>query len=143
MQIFAFLSLISSIIILVLGIFVYSTNWRSQFNRIFLFLCVMAFYWAFMESMLRDANSISSAFVWMKLTAFWTFSRSAATLHFTLDFTESKFLRRSRLGSLFSSTAPRHFSVSLSFDKPDNCDPGVEILGLFIPVCAQYDSLSY
>jgi len=99
MQIFAFLSLISSIIILVLGIFVYSTNWRSQFNRIFLFLCVMAFYWAFMESMLRDANSISSAFVWMKLTAFWTFV-PAATLHFTLYFTESKFLSRSSWISL-------------------------------------------
>jgi PAS domain S-box-containing protein len=95
MQIFAFLSLISSIIVLVLGIFVFSTDQKRPLNQVFLFLCIMAFFWAFTESMLRDADSISSAYLWLKLTAFWTFV-PAATLHFILFFTKSDFVRKDR-----------------------------------------------
>jgi PAS domain S-box-containing protein len=95
MQTFAFLSLISSIIVLALGIFVFSTNRNSPLNRIFLFLCIMAFYWAFAESMLRDADSLTSAFMWLKLTAFWTFV-PAATFHFILFFTKSDLVRKGR-----------------------------------------------
>lgn len=95
MQLFAFLSLISSIIVLALGIFVYSQKRKSPLNQVFLFLCIMAFYWAFTESMLRDADSISSAYMWMKLTVLWTFIPAAA-LHFLLVFTKSGLLRRGR-----------------------------------------------
>ena len=95
MQFFAFLPLISSIIILALGIVVYSRNQKSNLNQVFLFLCIMAFYWAFAESMLRDADSVSSAFLWLKLTALWTFV-PAATFHFILVFTNSSQLRRGR-----------------------------------------------
>ena len=93
MQIFAFLSLVSSIIVLALGIFVFSTNRKNSLNRVFLFICVLAFYWMFIESMLRDADSISSAYVWMKLTFLWVFL-PAAGLHFILVLTKSDLLRK-------------------------------------------------
>ena len=93
MQIFAFLSLVSSIIVLALGIFVFSTNRKNPLNRVFLFICILAFYWMFMESMLRDADSISSAYLWMKLTFLWVFL-PAAGLHFILVLTKSDLLRR-------------------------------------------------
>ncbi|MGB7789020.1 PAS domain S-box protein [Methanoregula sp.] len=95
MQIFAFLSLISSILVLALGIFVYSTNRKIPLNQVFLLICMLAFYWTFMESMLRDADTISSAYVWMKLTFLWVFL-PAAGLHFILLFTKSDLLRRGR-----------------------------------------------
>ena len=95
MQIFAFLSLISSIIMLALGILVYSQNRKSPLNRVFLLICMLAFYWAFTESMLRDADSISSAYLWMKLTFLWIFL-PAASFHLILLFTKSGLLHRGR-----------------------------------------------
>ncbi|MFA6362262.1 PAS domain S-box protein [Methanoregula sp.] len=95
MHLFAILILISSIFILSVGIFVYSQNRKSPINRVFLFLCILAFYFSFIESMLHDADSISSAYLWLKLTALWTFL-PAVFFHFTLVFTKSGLLRRSR-----------------------------------------------
>src|SRR5208337_1783126 len=86
MSIFAFLSLISAIIIFLLGIIVFHKNKKSASNRIFLFLCTAASFWAFSEFMLRQSESVGSAFFWMKLTAFWTFV-PALLFHFILIFT--------------------------------------------------------
>jgi PAS domain S-box-containing protein len=88
MNYFAFLSLISCIILFALGIFVYCRNMKNLLNRIFLLLCIAGSYWAFSEFMLRQSDSFASAFFWLKLTAFWTFV-PALLFHFIIIFTRS------------------------------------------------------
>jgi PAS domain S-box-containing protein len=111
MQIFAFLSLISSIIVLSLGIFVYSTNRKRPLNQVFLCICMLAFSWTFMESMLRDAETLSAAYVWMKLTFLWIFL-PATGFHFILLFTKSSLLRRGRWIYLLMYAPPALFALA-------------------------------
>jgi len=72
-SIFAFLSLISGVLIFALGLFVFDQNRKSPQHILFLLLCLFASYWAFTEFMMLGADSLNSAYFWMKMTALWTF----------------------------------------------------------------------
>jgi PAS domain S-box-containing protein len=85
-NIFAFLSLVSGVLILSLGIFVYEENRKSLQHILFLLLCGVASWWSFAEFMMLGAESFATAGFWMKATALWTFVPPLA-LNFTVVFT--------------------------------------------------------
>ena len=94
-NLFPFLPLLSCVILFFVGIVVFSRNWKSPLHRTFLLMCGAASYWAFAEFMLHESESFATAYVWLKLTAFWTFV-PALLLHFILIFTRTD-LRKKRL----------------------------------------------
>ena len=63
MNSFAFLSFVSAVILFSLGIYVYSRNRKSSLHRIFLFLTLIAAWWAFTEFMLRYPLSYADAYL--------------------------------------------------------------------------------
>jgi PAS domain S-box-containing protein len=85
-NIFALLSIVSGVLILSLGVFVFDQNRKSPQHIIFLFLCGVASWWAFAESMMLGAESFATAGFWMKATALWTFVPPLA-LNFIVVFT--------------------------------------------------------
>ncbi|MGB8219874.1 MAG: PAS domain S-box protein [Methanoregula sp.] len=85
-NIFALLSIVSGVLILSLGVFVFDQNRKSPQHIIFLFLCGFASWWAFAESMMLGAESFATAGFWMKATALWTFVPPLA-LNFIVVFT--------------------------------------------------------
>ncbi len=94
-NIFALLSLVSSVLILSLGIFVFEENRKSPGHILFLLLCGFASWWAFTESMMLGAESFATAGFWMKATALWTFVPPLA-LNFTVVFTQPDSWRNKR-----------------------------------------------
>jgi PAS domain S-box-containing protein len=85
-NIFSLLSLVSSVLIFSLGIFVFDQNRKNPRHILFLILCICASYWAFTESMMLGAESFETAYFWMKATALWTFV-PPLTLNFIVVFT--------------------------------------------------------
>jgi len=83
---FAFLSLVSGVLIFSLGIFVFDQNRKSPQHILFLLLCGFASWWAFAEFMMSGAESLGTAGFWMKATALWTFVPPLA-LNFIVVFT--------------------------------------------------------
>ncbi len=62
----------------------------------FLLLCASLAYWAFTEFMYRQADTPSSAFLWMNASSLWYFS-IAFLIHFTLLFTEKTKIVKNKL----------------------------------------------
>jgi PAS domain S-box-containing protein len=94
-NIFALLSLVSGVLILSLGIFVFDQNRKSPQHIIFLLLGVFASWWAFAESMMLGAESFATAGFWMKATALWTFVPPLA-LNFIVVFTRPDSLKKEK-----------------------------------------------
>ncbi len=86
MNIFAFSSLISFCLCLLLGNFVYHLNKKNQINKIFMLMCVSISYWAFTDFMILQAESFAAAYSWFKIGFLWPFS-VALLFHFSLLFT--------------------------------------------------------
>ena len=89
MNIFAFVSLLSGVIIFSLGNYVIYKNKNRPINLIFMLFCILAGYLSYAESMLRQAADIETAYFWHKMMAIWPFSISLL-FHFILIFTEKK-----------------------------------------------------
>jgi len=94
-NIFALLSLVSSVLILSLGIFVFDQNRKSPRHIIFLLLCGFASWWAFAEFMMLGAESFATAYFWMKATALWTFV-PPLVLNFIVVFTRPDLWKNER-----------------------------------------------
>lgn len=83
----AMASLISSIITLMFGQYVYLRDTKGRLNRIFAVFCAVLAYWIFSEFMYRSAPNFNSASLWVKLhvaAAGWT---GPIFLHFCMVFT--------------------------------------------------------
>jgi len=87
MNSFAFISLASCFISLVLAALVYASNSKSKVNRLFALSCVILSYTAFAEYSLRQAPNAAEALVWARIDILWPLLM-VAILHFTLAFTE-------------------------------------------------------
>ena len=87
MSVFALLSLLSAVIIVFVGNFVYYKDPKNQLNKIFLVFYVLCAYWAFTEFAYRQAGDYDTARLWLKTGSFWPFAM-AILLHFVLVFTE-------------------------------------------------------
>ena len=101
---FAIPSLLSSLVALFLGGFVYSKNSHGRTNRIFLVFCLLAAYAGFTEFMLRNAGTPEEAVIWRRSGAFWPFV-IAVIVHFVLVSTEHEsWIKRKAV--LFALYAP-------------------------------------
>jgi PAS domain S-box-containing protein len=96
MNIFVLLSLISSVILFFLGNWVYSLAKKETINKVFLFLCMALSFWAFTEFMGRQADSLDTAYFWLRASALWPLA-IGLFVHFALVFSEEKKLLAKKL----------------------------------------------
>jgi hypothetical protein len=70
MNLYAWLSLCSSLTAAVLGIIVFSLNHKKLLNKLFLLAALAGFYWTFTEFMMWQASSVEVANFWNKMAFF-------------------------------------------------------------------------
>lgn len=70
---YAFISLLSSIISLLLGNFIYYKNPNNRLNKLIAIICLLVAYLAFVEFGLRQSETISDAYFWLKASSLWPF----------------------------------------------------------------------
>lgn len=70
---YAILSLISSVVTIFLGNFIYYKNPNNRLNQLLAVLCFLVAYLSFVEFGLRQAETISTAYYWLKATFLWPF----------------------------------------------------------------------
>ena len=68
---YAFISLLSSIIALLLGNFIYYKNPDNRLNKLIAIICLFVAYLAFVEYGMRQSESISAAYFWLKASSLW------------------------------------------------------------------------
>lgn len=93
MNLYAWLSLCSSLTSVVLGIIVFSLNRKKLLNKLFLLTALAGFYWAFTEFMMWQASSVEAANFWSKMGFLWPFF-AVLVLHFSLVYVESNWLKK-------------------------------------------------
>jgi PAS domain S-box-containing protein len=93
MNLYAWLSLCSSLTSAVLGVIVFSLNRRKLLNKLFLLTALAGFYWAFTEFMMWQASSVDVANFWNKMGFLWPFF-AVLVLHFSLAYVESDWLKK-------------------------------------------------
>jgi PAS domain S-box-containing protein len=96
MNVFAFTSLIASIISFFLANFIYFTNPKSELNRIVSILAVVISFMAFTEFMYRQADSYYNAYLWIKISTLWPFI-PAILLNIAIIFTGRKNIFKNKL----------------------------------------------
>jgi PAS domain S-box-containing protein len=92
MNVYAWASLSASVATLALGTIVYALNKRNVLNKLFLHACLVGFCWTFTEFMMWQAPNTEAANFWSDMGSIWPFY-VALVLHFTLLFTQSRWLR--------------------------------------------------
>lgn len=116
---FALVSLISFILCLILGIFVYLKQVRHKFDsklaKTFVLLCLsLAICWALIEFGYRNATNYENAYFWIKINFSWYFVISFL-LHFTLILTEnSKLLKKKLIYAFIYGPALIFFLIDLN-----------------------------
>jgi len=94
MRLFAFLSLISSIVVLLFGTYVYLRNPKGRLNIIFAIYSAQVAYWNFAEFMYRNADTFRFSSLWVKAHVFAGSWAAPLLLYFALVFTKkSKILK--------------------------------------------------
>jgi len=98
---FAIVSLISFIVCIILGFFVYYKEVKYKFDnklaKIFVLLCLsLGFFWAFIEFGYRSATDFYTAYLWSKVNVLWYFVVSFL-VHFTLILTGKSKLVQNKL----------------------------------------------
>ena len=93
MNLYAWLSLCSTLTSVALGIIVFSLNRKRLLNKIFLLTALAGFYWAFTEFMMWQASSVEVANFWNKMGFLWPFF-VVLVLHFSLVYVESNWLKK-------------------------------------------------
>jgi len=94
-NVFAWVSLLSSIIAINLGLICLRLNQRSRENRVFALLCFSLAAWGLIEFGYRQSTSLAEVVLWNRMDVFWV-SSSVLILHFTTVFTGETRLFRSR-----------------------------------------------
>lgn len=101
MNYFALVSLLSFIVCILLGVYVYIKKVRHTYKnnlaKYFVLVCLsLALCWAIIEFGYRNASSYEAAFLWSKINVAWYIVISFI-LHFTLILTENKKLLEKKL----------------------------------------------
>ncbi len=92
MNVYALISLTAFMVCFFLGNFIYHKNPKSQLNKMIALLCILVGFLAFIEFEYRQAETIQTAFFWLKISSLWPLVPSFL-LHISLIFTKSKFLK--------------------------------------------------
>lgn len=95
MNYFAFLSLISAVIMFYLGIFVLQRKPNEKLNRIFFVMALFISLNAFAEFCYRSAESGQVAYYWMKVDSIWAIP-IVLILQFAIEFTSPQVTRSVR-----------------------------------------------
>jgi PAS domain S-box-containing protein len=96
MNIYSIISLLASVICIFLGNFIYYKNPKNQLNKLIAILCIFVGFLAFTEFGYRQAENISTAYFWLKLSTLWPFV-PALLLHISLIFTEKHDFLKSKM----------------------------------------------
>jgi len=86
MRLFSLPSLVSSLVVLVFGVYVYFRNPQNRLNRIFGVFSLIVFYWIFAEFMYRNTLSFAFADLWIKIGLSGAGWIGSMFLHFVLVF---------------------------------------------------------
>ena len=92
MNFYALISLIAFMICFFLGNFIYHKNPKSHLNIMIALLCILVGFLAFTEFEYRQAESIQTAYFWLKISSLWPLVPSFL-LHISLIFTKSTILK--------------------------------------------------
>jgi PAS domain S-box-containing protein len=71
MNLYAFISLLSSLTALLLGNFIYYKNPNNRLNKLIATICLLVAYLAFVEYGMRQSETISAAYFWLKASSLW------------------------------------------------------------------------
>jgi hypothetical protein len=71
MNIYAFISLFSSIVVFFLGNYIYYKNPNNRLNQLLAIICFLVVYLSFVEYGLRNADNITTAYFWSKASFIW------------------------------------------------------------------------
>ena len=86
MNIFAFLPLLSFVLAILIGSFVYFQNRKNTLNKTFFSFCLFAFFWGLGGFMLRQVETFEAAAFWIGLIMIlWPFA-IVSLVHFSLVF---------------------------------------------------------
>ena len=100
MDVYSLLPLLSFVVILYLGIYVYSNNPKQILNRLFFLICLFEAYNTFTEFQLRQSYTFATADLWLRIASFWPLE-IPIILHFILIFTEKSKLLKNKLTYFF------------------------------------------
>ena len=89
MTIFALTSLVSFIIAIFLGAFLYWRDTKNLLNRLYFLISMSVAYFSFTEFGYRQSRSFEEASLWWQIDLFWSV-HTAAWLHLAFAFTEKK-----------------------------------------------------
>jgi PAS domain S-box-containing protein len=92
MNVYAWLSLASSLTSGILGIIVYSINRKRLLNKLFLLTACAGVYWTFTEFMMWQSSNADIAQFWNKMGFLWPFF-AVLVINFALVYTESNWLK--------------------------------------------------
>lgn len=92
MNLYAIISLIAFMVCFFLGNFIYHKNPKSQLNILIALTCIVVGFLAFVEFEYRQAETIQTAFFWIKISTLWPLV-PALLLHISLVFTKSRYLK--------------------------------------------------
>jgi len=96
MNVFALLSILSCVVVFLLGSFIFLRDTRKPLNRVFILLCLSLALWSFAEFGYRQADNLETAYFWLKLSDL-SFIVAPVLLHFVLVFTQERKLLRNKL----------------------------------------------
>ncbi|HTX61309.1 MAG TPA: hypothetical protein VMC48_03295, partial [Methanobacterium sp.] len=96
MTIFALTSLIAAFICFFLGNFIYYKNPENNLNRLIAILSLLIGFLAFVEFGYRQAETVSTAFIWLKISTLWPFA-IAILLNICFVITDRQNLLRNKL----------------------------------------------
>lgn len=85
MQIFAWLSLLGTLIIMLIGQTVMIRDPKNRLNRLFFLFCVLGAFNAFAEYGYRSAETAALAEIWLRASSFWVFLLPVLA-HFIAEF---------------------------------------------------------
>ena len=92
MNTFAWFSLFTSIICLIIAVAVYYLDKKALVNKVFMLTLVWSSFWSFAEFLRYQATSMETASILGKILFLWPFY-SAFLIHFALAYTESDLLK--------------------------------------------------
>ena len=96
MNIYALTSLIAAVICFFIGNFIYYKNPENQLNKLVAILSILVAFLAFTEFGYRQAETVTTAIFWLKLSALWPIV-PAILINISLVFTGRKELFKHKL----------------------------------------------
>lgn len=103
-QIFVYTSYLTAMLSLVLGVYVFSRNYRSSLNRVFALLCASAVIWSFGLSMVVSASTLFWGVFWAKVLHVGVVFLHTSFFHFVVILLEMSAQQKLALRLFYASS---------------------------------------